>query len=216
MLSYFPFYTRRFLLVPYNIPYRFIEFPVEQDNFMSSADLFPFASENVPYFHRHSGSFSFFQKVSHKVKILLSVVGLDAVYLYLDIQNLRFYHSQTRSLGIQPFYRLYERQDKLFYFPLFKGTLQVHITEDFPAFPPDIMFRLSNCDLKQVIFPEINQPFPIPEPERIQPQQFSVFIDASHSDRMPVPILFTFFRGGSDKNSYLFFFSSQSGNLGCY
>ncbi|WP_245859865.1 hypothetical protein [Methanosarcina spelaei] len=51
------------------------------------------------------------------------------------------------------------------------------MTENFPALPPDIVLRFSNRDLEQVILPEINQPFPIPEPQGIEPQQFSMFID---------------------------------------
>jgi len=201
---------------PYNVPDGIIEFPVEQDYFMSPASFFSLTSEEKSDFNRHSGSFlPFFQKISHEIEILLSVISFGAVHIYLDIRDFRLYYSKARSPNIQPFYRRYERQDKLFYFPLFKRLLEVRVAKDFLALPPDVVLRFCNRDLKQIIFPEINQSFPIPEPQRLEPQQFSLSIDAYHSYGMSFPILFAFLRGGSDKDGYFFFFALQSENLAC-
>jgi len=65
IFSYLPFYVRWPLFIPYNISYSLIEFPIENDNFVPSAGIFPLASENTPYLYRYSGSFSYFQKIPY-------------------------------------------------------------------------------------------------------------------------------------------------------
>lgn len=84
ILFYFSFYGCRFLFLSYNVPYGFIEFPVEQDYFMPPAGLFYLTHEEKLYLDRHSGGFfPFFQKISYEVKILLPVINFSAVNLYL-------------------------------------------------------------------------------------------------------------------------------------
>src|SRR5690606_30862293 len=129
--------------------------------------------------------------------------------------DFRLYYSKARSPNIQPFYRRCERQDQLCYFPLFTRLLEVRAAKDFLALPPDVVLRFCNRDLKQILFPATNQPSPVPEPHTIESEQFSLSIDADHSYGMSLPILFAFLRGGSDKDSYFFFFALQSENLAC-
>lgn len=177
------------MLIPYNVPYTFIEFPVKQENFIPSAFLFPSHLKKDLISTDILAVFSPFSRKSYEVKILLPVINLSAIYRYFHIQYFRF---KACALKIQPFYRRYKWQGKFFYLSLLKGIFQVHMTEDLPALQPDIVLKFSDSDFKKVILLKINEPFPVSESYRIKSQQFSFLIDADHPQNIPVSVLFAF------------------------